>query len=133
MIKSKTKITILVVDDQFVFREVHKMHIAAYLKDKTDYEILTANGLNEAHEVAQKIYFDAVFTDLHMDDKHDCGYILAEKIKAMNPQTMVYIVSNADLDSIEKIAEKAGATGCFQIPLKDLDLKQVFHIKFPRR
>lgn len=126
------KLRILVVDDQFVFREINKKRISTYLQDRVvEYEIFTADGLENALEIVKKISFDVVFTDLKMNGNYDGGLILTREIKAFNPNSDVFIVSNANMEDIAENARAAGANGCFQMPITIFDLKIAFQKKLP--
>ncbi len=123
------KLRILVVDDQFVFREINKKRISTYLQDRVEYEIFTADGLENALEIVKEISFDVVFTDLKMNGNYNGGLILTHEIKALNPNTDVFIVSNANMEDIAENARAAGAKGCFQMPITIFDLKSAFQKK----
>jgi CheY-like chemotaxis protein len=122
----KERLTILVVDDEFIFRELNKKRIDDFLKNKIDYDILTASGIKKALEIAENKSIDLVFTDLCMDDREDSGLFLADKLKSLNSSTEVFIVSNANLEHIEDKALGSNASGCFQLPLQKGDLESAF-------
>lgn len=125
------KITILVVDDEFIFRELNKKRIDDFLKDQFNYDILTADGLENALEIVENKAIDLVFTDMYMDGRDDSGLYLADRIKALNAETKVFIVSNANLDHIEEKAGKYNTSGCFQLPLHINDLETAFRHLLP--
>lgn len=123
---TRSKITILIVDDEFIFREINKKRIADYFKKDKNFDIITADGFKIAIEIAKKRSIDVVFTDLQMDGRKDCGISLSRHIKVLNPKTKVFIASNTDIERIEKNADTKNISGFFQLPLKHTDLEQVF-------
>ncbi|MCP4744732.1 MAG: response regulator [Desulfobacteraceae bacterium] len=123
---SINKINILIVDDEFVFRELNKKQINSYLKDNVNFEIFVAEGLEKALEIAKKVTIDVVFTDMQMDNKRDCGLALTRKIKSINMNTHVFITSNAILNYLQDRSDAAGLSGIFQLPLNEADLKIAF-------
>lgn len=127
----KEKLTILVVDDEFIFRELNKKRIDDFLKNKIDYDIFTASGIKKALEIAENRSLDLVFTDMCMDDREDSGFFLADKLKSLNSSTEVFIVSNANLEHIEDKAFGSNASGCFQLPLHKGDLESAFRNFIP--
>jgi CheY-like chemotaxis protein len=122
----KTGLTILVVDDEFIFRELNKRRIDDFLKERVCYNILTANGLEHALEIVAHKSIDLVFTDMFMNGRDDSGLCLADRIKSFNNNTKVFIVSNADLKHIKEKANGWYAHGCFQLPLCQKDLETAF-------
>ena len=122
----KARLTILVVDDEFIFRELNKKRIDDFLKERIRYEILTACGFENALEIVANRSIDLVFTDMFMDGKEDSGVCLADKIKSLSNNTKVFIVSNADMEYIKEEAGCLKASGCFQLPLCRSDLESAF-------
>jgi response regulator of citrate/malate metabolism len=122
----KARLTILVVDDEFIFRELNKKRIDDFLKERIRYEILTASGFENALEIITNRSIDLVFTDMFMDGKEDSGICLADKIKSLNDNTKVFIVSNADMEYIREKADCLSTSGCFQLPLCKGDLESAF-------
>lgn len=127
----KERLTILVVDDEFIFRELNKKRIDDFLKNKIDYEILTASGIKKALEIAENRPLDLVFTDMCMDDREDSGLFLAGKLKSLNSSAEVFIVSNANLEHIEDKTLGSNVSGCFQLPLHKGDLESAFRNFIP--
>lgn len=127
----KERLTILVVDDEFIFRELNKKRIDDFLKNKVNYEILTASGFEMALEIAENRSLDLVFTDMCMEGREDSGFVLAERLKSLNRNTEVFIVSNANLEHIEDKALGSNASGCFQLPLHEGDLESAFRNFIP--
>jgi CheY-like chemotaxis protein len=123
---SKARLTILVVDDEFIFRELNKKRIDDFLKERVCYDILTANGFEHALEILANRSIDLVFTDMFMNGKDDSGVCLADRIRSFNHHTKVFIVSNADLKYIKEKADDLNAQGCFQLPLRQKDLETAF-------
>ena len=122
----KARLTILVVDDEFIFRELNKKRIDDFLKERVRYDILTANGFEHALEIVVNQSIDLVFTDMFMNGREDSGLCLADRIKSFNNNTKVFIVSNADLKHIKEKANGLNAQGCFQLPLSQKDLETAF-------
>jgi CheY-like chemotaxis protein len=126
MNRHNARLTILVVDDEFIFRELNKKRIDDFLKERVCYDILTANGFEHALEIVANQSIDIVFTDMFMNGRDDSGLCLAARIKSFNTYTKVFIVSNADLEHIKKKADGLNASGCFQLPLRQGDLETAF-------
>lgn len=123
----KEKLNILVVDDEFIFREINKKRIDAFLQNKIYYDIFTASGIKDAIEIAANQSIDLVFTDMCMDGRQDSGLTLADWIKSLNNRTEVFIVSNANLEDTEKkAAGLKNISGCFQLPLHKGILESAF-------
>jgi response regulator of citrate/malate metabolism len=122
----KDKITILVVDDEFIFRELNKMRINDFLKERVDYKIFTATGFEDAIEILKNRPTDLVFTDMFMDGKENSGIGLADRIKEISDSTKVFLVSNAGLRHIKKNAIGTNVLGCFQQPLRKIDMEFAF-------
>lgn len=120
---SLNKINILIVDDEFVFRELNKRRIRSFLKNEVNYEIFVAEGFEKALEIAKKVTINVVFTDMQMDGIRDCGLKLTQKIKSIHPHTRVFIASNAILDYLQDKDDAAGLSGIFQLPLDEKDLE----------
>lgn len=123
----KEKLNILVVDDEFIFRELNKIRIDAFLQNKIYYDIFTADGIKNALEIVTNRSIDLVFTDMCMNGRQDSGLTLADRIKSLNNRTEVFIVSNANLKDIEKkAAGLKNVAGCFQLPLHKGILESAF-------
>jgi response regulator of citrate/malate metabolism len=120
------KLTILVVDDEFIFRELNKKRIHDFLKQRIRYDIFTANGIENALEIIINESIDLVFTDMFMDGREDSGAWLAERVKSLSSTTKVFIVSNADLEYIREKADRLSTSGYFQLPLCKGDLESAF-------
>lgn len=127
MIDPKNKLAVLIVDDEFVFRELNKKFITAYLTEKIKHNIFTANCPEDALEIVKQNNIDIVFSDLLMNGTIDCGFNLASQIKKLNPKTQVFIVSNAAPNSLNEKENAIPVNGCFQMPLKQVDLESVFY------
>lgn len=126
MNERKANVTILVVDDEFIFRELNKKRIDVFLKHKIGYDIFTASGIENALEIAANRPIDLVFTDMCMNGRQDSGLCLAGRIKSLNNNTEVFIVSNANLEHIEQKSAGLNTAGCFQLPLHEADLESAF-------
>lgn len=127
---SKSPLKILVVDDQFIMRTIISKQIEEFLKDKIEHDIITANGPEQALELASKNKFDVVFTDLQMDGDREAGYRLTRQIKARQPDSQVFITSNTIGTYIESDAMGVGASGCIQLPMELVHLEKAFYDYF---
>ena len=127
MIDNKPILSILIVDDQLIFRELHKACISAFLKGKIAFEMATAEGLYSAMKIAESTHINILLTDMQMDDRCDCGLILSKQFRLLYPDSDIYIVTNSDIRSIAKDAIASGVTACFQMPLNDEDLETIFN------
>jgi DNA-binding NarL/FixJ family response regulator len=123
---SKTRLKVLVVDDQFIMRTIISKQIEEFLKNKIKHEVITAEGPEQSLKMTSENNIDIVFTDLQMAGDHKAGYRLTRKIKARHPDTRVFIASNTIATYLESDARDAGASGCIQLPLEQTHLERAF-------
>lgn len=106
---------ILVVDDEKIFCTV----LTTSLEYK-GYTVKSAVSGKEAIEAFNLEDFDAVITDLQMDEIN--GYEVADHIKAHSAQTTVILITGGDCSKIEKEAFQRGVDVLFQKPFAVEDL-----------
>ncbi len=106
---------ILVVDDEKIFCTV----LATSLEHR-GYTVTSALSGKEAIEAFNAEYFDAVITDLQMQEID--GYDVADHVKAHSAQTTVILITGGDCARIEDEALKHGVDVLFQKPFAVEDL-----------
>ncbi len=105
---------VLVVDDEEGLRNI----ISQVLSDD-GHEVITASSGEAALEIFKDTPFPVVMTDIFMQEM--TGIDLLHKIKALNPNTQVVIMtSNASLESATA-ALRSGAYDYLTKPFEDLD------------
>lgn len=85
--KDNSKKTILVVDDDPDILQQMKMQIESF-----GFDVITADGQNEAEKIIEKTRPDLALLDLMMENK-DSGFILSYRIKKRYPDTLVIIAT----------------------------------------
>lgn len=100
--KSKTKKTILLADDDLNVRRVLEFQLKG-----ADHEVSTAQDGAEAFEIFSNNAFDCVITDLRMPKMS--GLELLSKIKAVNPEIPVIVITAFGEVETAVTAMKAGA------------------------
>ena len=85
--------TILLVDDDFDLAEQMKFWI-----EKEGYDVIYAGSEREANEILDEKKFDLALLDLMMENK-DSGFVLAYKIKKMDKNIPVIIVTAVTRDT----------------------------------
>ena len=83
---SQKKKILLVDDDEDILQQ-----LTVTLKDE-GYELLTAQGQQEAEETLLSVKPDLAILDLMMEEK-DSGFVLCHEIKRMYPDTPVIILT----------------------------------------
>jgi DNA-binding NtrC family response regulator len=81
--------TILIVDDDDDFR----LLLGDYLKME-GYNVLAADGVVKANVIMAESHYDMAIVDLVMEDT-DSGFVLSHRIKKINPNTPVILVTAA--------------------------------------
>ncbi|HKJ64001.1 MAG TPA: response regulator [Desulfopila sp.] len=108
---------ILVVDDEKIFCTV----LSTSLEHK-GYTVTSAVSGKEAIEAFNSEDFDAVITDLQMDEIN--GYDVTDHIKTHSDQTTVILITGGDCSKIEKEAFRHGVDALLQKPFAVEDLLQ---------
>ena len=103
--------TILVVDDEKNYLRV----LSAVLEDE-DYEVLTAQGGQEALEILKSSDLDLILTDMKMPAMN--GIELLEKIKVMDPDLpVIMMTAHGTIDKAVEAMQK----GAYSYILKPFD------------
>lgn len=97
------KVKCLVVDDELSVLESFKMILGI-----REYEVVTAQDLEEAALVAQKTHFDVAFIDLRFNGK-DIGLDILKKLKEIDPQMEAVIVTAYATEKTKIDAVQLGA------------------------
>ncbi len=113
MIKKK----LLFVEDNIVAAEA----IKSFLSTRCS-ELSVVNTAEDAYELFLKDGHDLIITDLYLP-KMD-GFGLLQKIKEVNPQTTVFLISAHNTPENIKMAKELGAARFFPKPL-NLDKLEV--------
>ena len=113
--KSKTKKTVLLADDDVNLRRVLEFQL-----DEAGYNVSTAQDGAEALEIFTNSDFDCVVTDLRMPKLS--GLELLEKIKAVNPEIPVIVITAFGEVETAVTAMKAGAFDYINKPFNRDDI-----------
>ena len=126
------RLSVLVVDDQSIFRDLHKARLSSFLdKNNVKHDISTAEGMKSALKIAKNKHLDIMLTDLQMDDQCDCGLQLSRKLSELSPSVKIFIFTNSDITSLRKKAVSVGVTECFQMPMEESHLQAIFNGRLP--
>jgi DNA-binding NarL/FixJ family response regulator len=116
--KRMTTVTILLVDDNVVFRETLK---TVLINNSPNIHVVETENAAQTLEHIQCATPTLIFMDI--DLAGDNGLRLTEKIKSLNPEIPVFVVTNHDSIEYREAAVQAGADGFFSktsSPLHDL-------------
>lgn len=86
---------VLIVDD-----EQSVLHILGAFMSKMGYEVLTANGADEAFQHFFGNNFDLVILDIHMPGKD--GFQIAKEMRLTRPQQKIVIITGLDAGQVFK-------------------------------
>jgi CheY-like chemotaxis protein len=111
-------ISILVVEDLEPIRDL----IRDILEDDGHHVEVASNG-KAGLELFRKKHFDIVFTDFKMPEMSGCD--LAEKIKLINKNTPVVLVTAWTMDYTEAELYSRGIDFIVNKPLRDEDLQKI--------
>ncbi len=109
---------ILVVDDQESMREFLEIMLT-----KEGYQVVTAKHGEKACEILDNEAFDLVISDIRMKDINGIGVL--KKVKDVNPDAMVILISAFATAETAVEAMKEGAYDYIPKPFKVNDLKRV--------
>jgi two-component system, NtrC family, response regulator PilR len=109
---------ILVVDDEKSMREFLDIMLA-----KEGYHVVSARDGEEACRILEKDRFDLVITDIRM--KRIDGLGVLRKVKAVNPSTVVVLISAFATAETAVEAMKEGAYDYIPKPFKVYDFKRI--------
>lgn len=109
---------LLVVDDDLSMREFLKLMLA-----REGYDVITASNGQDALNQAIKNPFDLVITDIRM--KHMDGIDVLKRIKVLNPETVVILISAFATPETAVLAMNEGAFDLFPKPFQVDELKAV--------
>lgn len=105
------KTLILVVDDQFGDRETLK----GILEDK-GYRVATAKDGAETIEMVKSRHYDIVFLDVRLPDMN--GIQVFERVKEIDPQAIVIMMTGYTEEDLLKRAVSEGAYTCIHKPFE---------------
>lgn len=109
---------LLVVDDDLSMREFLKLMLT-----REGYDVTTASNGQDAINQAIKNPFDLVITDIRM--KHTDGIDVLKRIKILNPETVVILISAFATAETAVLAMNEGAFDLFPKPFKVDEFKAV--------
>jgi len=109
---------ILVVDDEKSMREFLDIMLA-----KEGYHVVSARDGEEACRILEKDRFDLVITDIRMKTIDGLGVL--RKVKAVNPSTVVVLISAFATAETAVEAMKEGAYDYIPKPFKVYDFKRI--------
>ena len=111
------KSKILVIDDEIGPRESMRILF------KDNYEVTVANSGEEGLQTIKKDPPDLVILDLKMPGMG--GIEVLQKIKAINPQTKVIILTGYGSPETAQQAQKLGVTLCLNKPFDIFEIRQI--------
>lgn len=118
-LKSKQKARLLVVDDEDIARSNLQYFFA-----RQGYSVQSAaNGKEALARIEQNLFFDAVITDLKMDQMD--GLVLLENITKVSPETNVIVVTGYATVTSAVDALRKGATHYLSKPVQLDELKKI--------
>ena len=112
------KTLILVVDDQFGDRETLK----TILEDK-GYRVATAKDGTEAVKMVEEKHYDIIFLDIRLPDMN--GVETFEKVKEIDPEVVVIMMTGYTEEDLVKRAVSRGAYTCIYKPF---DMEKVMEL-----
>jgi len=113
------KVKALVVDDELAVLESFKMILGI-----KEYEVATAQNLEQAIAAAQKEHFDISFIDLRFQGK-DIGLDILKKLKEIDPKLEAVIVTAY---ATEKTKMEALQLGAFEYISKPFNLEVIYEL-----
>jgi CheY-like chemotaxis protein len=113
----KEKLRILVVDDKFIIKDVFDLTLG-----KLGHHITWIDNAKEALEVV-KGDFDIVFLDIIMPDSD--GVSLLEKIKKVNPEVPVVMMSGYSVEEKRQKIRELGVALCLDKPFSLEEVRQI--------
>ena len=127
------KIKILLVDSREDFFE----GFIPYLKQK-NFEVFTANSLNEALHKFDEVDPDFVITALILEH-YDSGFVLSYKLKQKKPNVIIYILTSVTYTTgikfsvnTEEERKWIKADGLLNEPIKPEDLMEIIENRIER-
>ncbi|MGK7392303.1 MAG: response regulator [Candidatus Cyclobacteriaceae bacterium M2_1C_046] len=115
-------INILIIDDE---DEICAL-LSGMLRSQ-GYKVSAENTLTGGLESFQEGYFDLVFLDLNLPD--GTGFDLIPKLKEINPDISVYIISAYSEPAERQMAISSGAKGFISKPFSRNDINYVLEKK----
>ncbi|HSR13278.1 MAG TPA: response regulator transcription factor [Thermodesulfobacteriota bacterium] len=93
-------IGVMVVDDNHIFRQL----VVDLLREFPSVDIYEAASGREALEKFDRYMPDAIFIDLELGDEN--GFNVIRKIRAMNPNVIITILTSFDLPEYKEAATR---------------------------
>ena len=106
---ARQRVLILVVDDEFGDRETLK----GILEDK-GYRVATAKDGTEALNMVRGRHYDIIFLDIRLPDMN--GVETFERVKEIDPQAVVIMMTGYSEEDLVKRAVSKGAYTCIRKP-----------------
>ncbi|MBN1157083.1 response regulator [Candidatus Woesearchaeota archaeon] len=120
-------VKIMIVEDSNLMKSV----IANFIKKKNnDFEIITADGGEQAVEMYKKENPDLVFMDIRMPGMD--GITAMEKILGSYPKAKVVMCTALKETEQEERARKAGAVGYITKPFSSEDIIKALNDNLPK-
>lgn len=113
------RVKVLVVDDELAVLESFKM-----ILEIKDYEVVTAQNLEQAAQAAQKDNFNVAFIDLKFQGK-DIGLDILKKIKEVDPKIEGVIVTAYATENTKMEALRLGA---FEYISKPFSMEVIYEL-----
>ncbi len=118
-------IRILFVDDSKSIRTYYQRML-----ERNNYEVVTANSVDEAYEIAHEQSIDIAIIDYFMPDQN--GYVLCQKLRddPLTADIRTAVITGTYLDSVIRDCLKAGAIECmFKNEAEELFLARISGIR----
>ncbi len=109
---------VLTIDDSMFMRKI----LISILSDR--YEMLEANCSTDGIKVCKEQNPDLVLLDVCMSESEE-GVKVLEKIKNLNPNTKVIMITAIDQDRVIKKCERLGAEGYINKPFNENQILKV--------
>ena len=116
-VKEHDLFTVLVIDDQEIVRSVSRT-----ILEKAGYDVLTTATGQQGIELYKKhqCHINCVVLDINMPDMD--GTIVLEKLKEIQPEVSVLLMSGYHIESLASQYDIEGICGCIQKPFQKEDL-----------
>jgi DNA-binding response OmpR family regulator len=114
---AKTKVLVLLVDDDRVVRE-----LVAVMLTRDGYQVVTAKDIEEAESHMRVCSPDVVIADFQLGNAS--GLDLLRTVRARSRDTKLLLISGSTKGDIDAIARSAGANGGLVKPFRVDELKE---------
>jgi DNA-binding response OmpR family regulator len=110
--------SILIVDDEDSFRE-----LLGHFIERHGVQVFKAKDGCQALQLYSENKPSCVILDLKLPEMN--GEEVFQKIRAINPQVKIYLVSGAMDVSLKKLTDKLGANGCLNKPITLEEISEI--------